>query len=337
MKTLSVVKNALLVLVGLVATGTAQAHVKWFVDKAEANTVPFEPYSLSEPAVQIWILLALCMVGFSVYLDTKLPNMRLADSKVRRSVIAILRIFTGLSFILSTFDGCLIAPHYQTYGSFGFSMLLLQLAVGIMLIANWKVFHAAMLMLVLLMGAKIQFGVWQAVEYWNIAGIAFFLMLINPPVTEDRARLMAYSVPALRVFTGIALITLGLSEKLLGANLGQAFITKYEWNFMQNMGLEFFTDRIFILSAGVMEVVFGSILILGTVTRLNILVVAVFMVMTNLTFALQGNSEAAMMELVGHFPIIATAIICVFFGGGQKLKFTSVLARRPSFKANPAT
>ncbi|WP_119394450.1 DoxX family protein [Salinibius halmophilus] len=153
-------------------------------------------------------------------------------------------------------------------------------------------------------------------------------MLIYADNRGNRVRNLSYSVLALRIFTGIALVTLGLSEKLIGSHLGAAFISKYDWNFMQLLGFEFFTDRLFILSAGVMEVVFGLILILGTVTRLNILVVAIFMITTNVTFVFQDNPEAALMELVGHLPIIATAVICVFFGSGQKLKLTSVFKRK---------
>jgi uncharacterized membrane protein YphA (DoxX/SURF4 family) len=324
MQSIKQLKRVILVLFGMVFSNTAAAHVRWFVDGSDASAVPFEPYSLTELPVQVWLMLAVFMVGFSVFLDMKLPSMPLVDSRARQIIVSILRIFTGLSLILTSYDGCLIAPHFNTYGVFGFLMVTLQLGVGLMLIANWKVFHAGMLMLVLLLGAKIQFGVWQTIEYWNVAGIAFFLMLINPPRGVNRVHYMAYSVPALRIFTGIALVTLGLSEKLLSDGLGQAFIVKYNWNFMQNLGFEFFTDRLFILSAGIMEVVFGSILILGTVTRLNILVVALFMITTNLTFVLQNKPEAALMELVGHLPIIATAIICVFFGGGQKLKLTSL-------------
>lgn len=332
MRSASQVKKFTLLILSLTFSLPALAHVKWFITEEQSNAVAFVPYSLTEPAVLVWILLACCMVGFSVFLDAKLPNPPLIDSKARQFIIGLLRIFTGLSFILTSYGGCLIAPHYVAYGWFGFVFLLLQLAIGVMLIANWRVFHAGALMLILMLGAKVQFGILETVEYWNVVGIALFLMLIHPPKGYNRVKLMSYSVPALRIMTGIALITLGFSEKLLGANYGHAFITTYDWNFMTLIGMTFFDDRLFVLSAGVMEVVFGSILILGTVTRLNILVVAIFMITTNVTFVFQDNMEAAIMELVGHLPIIATAVICVFFGSGQKLKFTSLMKKTAKTK-----
>ena len=96
--------------------------------------------------------------------------------------------------------------------------------------------------------------------------------------------------------------------------LGQAFIANYQWNFMPALGFDWYTDQLFVLSAGAMEVVFGTILILGVVTRLNILVVAVFMLASNITFLVFGQNDHALMELVGHMPIIATAVILLLLG-----------------------
>ncbi|WP_158584246.1 hypothetical protein [Salinibius halmophilus] len=152
---------------GLSLASLSAAHVRWFVDEHNANALPFEPYTLTEPAVLVWLVLATFMVGLSIFLDAKLPNPPLVDSKARQVIIALLRVFTGLSFVLTSYSGCLIAPHYHAYGVLGWLLVILQLIVGLMLIANWKVFHAGMLMLVMLMGAKVQFGVLATIEYWN--------------------------------------------------------------------------------------------------------------------------------------------------------------------------
>ncbi|MCE8546025.1 DoxX family protein [Ruegeria pomeroyi] len=137
-----------------------------------------------------------------------------------------------------------------------------------------------------------------------------------------RDRLKPYSVDVLRIFTGLSLIILGVAEKLHPAALGQAFIAYYAWNFMPLLGFDWFDDRPFVLSAGVMEVVFGTILVLGVVTRLNILAVAVLMLASNIVFLIEGRKEEAMVELIGHLPIIATALILLVLGSGQRLKVT---------------
>ena len=64
----------------------------------------------------------------------------------------------------------------------------------------------------------------------------------------------------MRILTGISLITLGLAEKLFGAILAESFLAAIPWNFLPALGFEFFTDRLFALSAGFTEVIFGVIL-----------------------------------------------------------------------------
>ena len=87
-----------------------------------------------------------------------------------------------------------------------------------------------------------------------------------------------------------------------------------------------------------MEVVFGCILILGVVTRLNTLVIAVFMLLSNITFMFQSNQPAALIELIGHLPIIASAVILLFLGYGQRLKVTTLFdSPQKSATANLST
>ncbi|MEM8811482.1 MAG: hypothetical protein AAGF59_02610, partial [Pseudomonadota bacterium] len=70
------------------------------------------------------------------------------------------------------------------------------------------------------------------------------------------------------------------------------------------------------------------ILILGVVTRLNVLAVAGFMLISNAVFLFQNRQDAALMELIGHLPIIATALILLVLGYGQRLKITFGLSTR---------
>ena len=73
---------------------------------------------------------------------------------------------------------------------------------------------------------------------------------------------------------------------------------------------------------GITAIVFGTILVIGVVTRLNILAVAVLMLTSNIVFLIEGRNEEAMVELIGHLPIIATALILLVLGSGQRLKVT---------------
>lgn len=276
----------------------------------------------------IWIAISLTLVAASVFLDARLPTIRIVDSKTRHDFIEILRIFTGMSLLLTAYEGAIVAPHLVAYGSFGTKLVFLQAIIGILLIANRFVRHAACLMIILHLGLAIQFGVLSAMEYLIAVGIAVFLLINNLPTVELRERFKPYSVDTLRILTGISLITLGFSEKLFGAVMAESFLAAYQWNFLQALGFEFFTDRLFALSAGFIEVVFGVILVLGTTTRLNVLALSAVLLASNVLFIMQGNNEAALVEFVGHMPVIGVALILLLLGYGQRLKITNIVPDR---------
>jgi uncharacterized membrane protein YphA (DoxX/SURF4 family) len=77
-----------------------------------------------------------------------------------------------------------------------------------------------------------------------------------------------------------------------------------------------YSDYLFTLSAGATEAVFGLLLILGTVTRLNSLVIAVFF---SIPLFILGP-----IELTGHMPHFAAIVILLLFGAGQEWKISRV-------------
>jgi uncharacterized membrane protein YphA (DoxX/SURF4 family) len=300
----------------------AHAHVRWFVDSASADAVSFQPYALSEPAVLAWVLIAIALIGTAVFLDVKLPTVAVPNTKLRHDVMELMRVLTGMSLLLTAYEGSLIAPHLQAVGGFGLALLFVQASVGILLLSNHFLHHAALLLLLMFLGMMVHLGVARSFEYINFVGIALFVLFNTVPDTQLREQLKPYSVDVLRIFTGLSLIILGISEKLHPTALGHVFISDYAWNFMPLLGFEWFDDRLFVLSAGVMEVVFGAILVLGVVTRLNILAVAVLMLTSNIVFLFENRNTEALVELVGHLPIIATALVLLVLGYGQRLKVT---------------
>ncbi|MEL7099114.1 MAG: hypothetical protein AAGM84_09830 [Pseudomonadota bacterium] len=321
--------SALLAVVAL----PAAAHVRWFVE-AGVEVEGFVPFSLTETAVQIWIGLALLLVGASVWLDTVLPEVRIVDSKTRHDFIEILRIFTGMSCLLTAYDGAIVAPHLGAFGPFGITLLIVQSVIGILLIANRFVRHAAIWMILMHIGVGIKFGPLAAAEYLIMPAIAIFLLINNLPTEELRAAWKPYSVSLLRILTGISLITLGVSEKLVNAQMAETFLITQNWNILTALGFEWFTDRLFVLSAGMVEIVFGVILVLGTTTRLNMIAFSLVLLTSNVLFLIEGNKEAALLEFIGHMPVIGVALILLLLGYGQTLKITNLL---PNARVNTAT
>ena len=311
-------------------TGAA-AHVNWFVER---DAEPLVNVSLTDPIFLVWICLASMMVLFSVWIDGKLPTLRVAESKLRHDFMEILRVFTGMSFLLTAYEGSLVAPHKVADGTFGLALVVMQAAIGIMLIANRWIKTAAVMMLVLHAGVAMKFGLFPALEYAIIIGIAFFLLLNS---IEDEARrdwLKPYSVDALRIWTGISLVALAVGEKLAPSALGQVFVAQYQWNFMQALGFNVFDDRLFVLSAGMVEAVIGIVLILGTTVRLAVLALSVMMAISNIVFIVQGNNEAALVEFIGHMPIIGIALLLLLLGYGQRLKITHAFSQQQAISSS---
>ncbi len=308
----------------IMVASKAAAHVNWFT---EAGGDPVAPFSLAEPIVLLWFVMAMAMVGISIWLDGKLPTPRLAQSKLRHDFMEILRVFTGISFLLTAYTGSLIAPHQIATGPDGLALVFLQATIGIMLIANRWIKTAAVLMLVLHAAVAVKFGVLAALEYGIIIGIAFFLLLNAIEGQERRDLMKPYSVDALRIWTGISLVALAFGEKLAPSALGQAFVAQYQWNFMQALGIDIFDDRFFVLSAGVVEAVIGVVLILGTTVRLAVLALSVMMALSNIVFIVQGNNEAALVEFIGHMLIIGAALLLLLLGYVQRLKITDLMPR----------
>jgi uncharacterized membrane protein YphA (DoxX/SURF4 family) len=310
-------------------TSEALAHVNWFV---EAGSEALPNYDLTDPAFLLWLTIAVSMVIVSVWLDGRLPTPRIVQSKLRHDFMEILRVFTGMSFLLTAYEGALVAPHQRVEEAFGIALVFLQAVIGIMLISNRWVKYAAVLMLCLHAGVAVQFGLLAALEYAIMIGIALFLLFnaIDDPAL--RARLKPYSVDALRIWTGISLVALAIGEKLAPSALGQVFLAQFQWNFMQAIGFTVFSDRLFVLAAGMVEAAIGVMLILGTTVRLAVAALSVMMALSNVVFIVQGNNDAALVEFVGHMPIIGVALILLLLGYGQRLRITDWMAFRVSHR-----
>ncbi|SIS77131.1 hypothetical protein SAMN05421759_103143 [Roseivivax lentus] len=304
----------------LIGTGAA-AHVNWFV---QTDAEPLANVAVTDPIFLAWCVLAAGMVAFSVWLDGKLPTPRIVQSKLRHDFMEILRVFTGMSFLLTAYDGALVAPHKLAEGGLGLTLLILQAVIGILLIANRWIKVTAVLMLVLHAGVTWKFGFLPALEYAIVVGIAFFLLFNSFESEVWRDLLKPYSVDVLRIWTGISLVALAVGEKLAPSAMGQVFVAQYQWNFMEALGITIFDDRLFVLSAGMVEAVLGIVLILGTTVRLAVLALSIMMAISNIVFILQGNNEAALVEFIGHMPIIGVALLLLLLGYGQRLRITDL-------------
>lgn len=162
------------------------------------------------------------------------------------------------------------------------------------------------------------FGTWyEAMEQVIFVGIALYLVAMGRDVPryghedEDHMvladRLRPVALPMLRVITGLSVMIVGFTEKLVAPGLGVAFLQEYpHFNVARELGFTWFTDERFVYAAGIVEVTAGIALMSGYLTRVVILALWI-------PFNL-GIPFLPPTELIGHLPILATMYILLVQG-----------------------
>ena len=74
-----------------------------------------------------------------------------------------------------------------------------------------------------------------------------------------------------------------------------------------------------------MEVVFGSVSILGTSRRLKMLTISRLMALSNVVSIIQEQKTVSLVEFVGRMPFIAKAFVLLLLAYGQWLIITKLL------------
>lgn len=308
----------IILLLLLLIPNIASAHVKWFAKPG----LPERTYQLSDPWVIAWILISLGLVLIGIFLEKKLHTPKILDrikSKYSEYIPAIANIGLGLSLILFSINGFIFAPNQPTLNIY---LITLQFFIGIIILLGFFQRLGAMLLILLYLLIPPFFGPVEALDSIEMLGFALFSLLatrakwsLHDPkwLSNVFTQFSSYGIPLLRVFTGINLVILGFSEKILSPSLTNNFLSQFNWNFMQNIGFTNFTNYWFAFSAGAVEALFGIFLILGLITRLTTICLALFLLST---LILLGP-----IELLGHLPHFSLAVVLVIFGSGDKYKF----------------
>lgn len=313
-------KQFLGILAGLALPVVASAHVKWFVD--ETAVEPTEHFSLGEPWVLAWLGAIVLAIVVGTVLDVRLPNvserwkLRLRSWQPR--VVILVRLLVGTWLLVNVYFQTVLVPSYPVDDAFTRVLHIMEFITGGLLITGVLLPLGSILLLVLYVGASIAFGWVSTLEHVFLVGIAFYLFLYtykgSPFSTE-------WAAPLLRVFTSVSLVVLGLQEKLLHPELALAFLKDHaNFNFMQVVGVTAFSDRLFVLSAGMTEVLFGLIFLLGIVTRINTAALALFFVSTAFMLGIH--------EVTGHLPLFAVVVVLLLYGSGPYLKFSNLFRKK---------
>ncbi len=295
------------------------AHVKWFA--TPEKDIPF--YKITDPNVILAIVLGLIIIGLGIYLENKLkvPNrLNASIQKWAPKVLSIASIGFGLAFIIFSLQGFIFAPNLPAVGAMGASMLALQFLAGIMILLGLYERVGGLLIILLFILGINEYGMYEMLDTLEMIGFAIYVIIIGRPKWKIRDTnliepvthpMHSYGLPILRAGTGLNLIILGFTEKILTPSLTDNFLSTHNWNFMQSLGFEGFTNYWFAFSAGSVEILFGIFFLLGLVTRTTTICLAIFLATT---LVLLGP-----VELVGHLPHFSIAIVLLVLGAGSKL------------------
>ncbi len=109
------------------------------------------------------------------------------------------------------------------------------------------------------------------------------------------------AVRLLMIGVGLSFTQAAFAEKLLHPELSAEFLLSHHWNFLYNLGFTWYTDRIFILQAGLVEALLGLALALGFAPRLVIALLSLVCVIT--------ASILGVAEVMGHVAIVLSFVM----------------------------
>jgi uncharacterized membrane protein YphA (DoxX/SURF4 family) len=299
---------ALSLLGGVLSPATVFAHVKWFTD--EDNYPLRTDLILSDRTLLMLVVAGAAVLGF-IFLerlvgDTNWPNLGIFR-RMRIGAPTILSLQAAITLVAAASQGTLLVPNLVMPESpVGIVAIGAELFIAVTFITGvWDWAGALTLMALLPVGA-IVCGPWDVLEQLMWFGIAATVVVIGRnSSTRWRARqwfarrdpaCADHALTLLRVSTGAAFIAVACGEKLWNPELGRAFVVAHPiFNFVQSLGVSWFSDDLFVLMIGLAEATIGALLISGRLTRVVVLGMW-------LPFHI-GIPLLPSQELIGHLPI----------------------------------
>lgn len=307
--------TALALLVGVLVAGPAAAHARWFADHATGGEWSFffspVPLALTAGVVAVavvWRLVARRLP--TPELPLLAPLGRLAPYVPR-----LLGIHMGVSLLAFSVTGAFLTPSLPLEDVPGGVLAgVVQGAVGIWLITGARLRPAALAVVLLGPPVLLAAGPVALLETADTLAVALFLAVLPPSdrtfgrVTPSEAHLR-WAVFLLRLFVGVALITLAFSEKLTNPQLARNLLAEYpQMNLPEALGVPVPVD-VFVAFAGASEILFGLLILSGALPQVTVLVA---LVPFNLTLLVFGTTET-----IGHLPVYGVFLALLVYGSNQ--------------------
>ena len=291
-------------------------HERWFVEQTPGNDWSFflSPLPLALTLVMLVVTVAWRWTAFRLpapELAVLVPLGRLAPWVPR-----LLGIHLGVTLLALAASGAFVTPSVDELAGFtGKGLLLAEAALGVWLVAGYRVRPAAALTLALGPALALFAGPVSLLECANLAAVAAFLVVLPPGedahgrVDADADRLRA-ALFVLRLGVGVALVSLAFTEKFTNPAMATHTLAEYPaLDVFRLVGIDL-APTTFVAVAGAVELLFGLLVLSGALPQVAVLVA---MVPFNATLALFGQTE-----LVGHLPVYGVFLALLVYGSGEE-------------------
>lgn len=305
------------------------AHETWFTDDAFPTDWAFAGQTATVVLLAVAVLVTLAVRllatrfnGIDVPLLARMvPWMPFA-----------LRVHLAVSLVGLLSMGAYLSPAMDLETTVPSIVLGISMAlVAISMVAGYRVREGAWLLVALGPLGMLEFGFWPVLARLDLLGLAAFLLFTGSGAWSADVELKRVSAPAhvdfaraiwaLRVALGGALIVVAFQEKLANPAMAQDFLMAHEnFNVANSLLGQGWSDLQFIRAAGVVEVLFGLLVISGRLPQLIVLAAGIPF---NVTLWFFGTDE-----LVGHLPVYGALLAVLVLGSHPELR-EAVGARWP--------
>jgi len=303
---------------------TVLAHESWFVPDPRRFPVEYDRLGNAPTLVALALAAGACLVFWYVDRRWGEPRLRRLDLLVRLRpwLPRLLGLHAGFALLGTALDGGYLAPSMRlTEGRAGAVLVVVEVVTAAMLITGFRRHAAAALLVAAGVIGLPFYGLLPVLERADLLGAAVYLAFARGrgSTREERAEVNPSAAMAMRILTGVALVLLAFTEKLLNPGLARAFLD-LEPSFDIYAQLGIFTTDQFIWTAAAIELTLGALLIAGRLPRLTVVLVGIPF---NATLPLLG-----WRELVGHLPVYGVLLVVLIEAQTRRYRDDPVTAPR---------
>lgn len=300
----------------------ALAHVKWFEDPGPyplRTDLVWSDRTVVAAAVALGAVVALYLLG-RLLGDPHWPRVTFLR-KMAMGAPTLLAVQAAIGLVHAAVQPSLLAPQLALQlDPVGYGLAALQLAIAFSFITGIADWVGAFVLFLLGPVGFLLFPPMDVFDQLFWVGIGVVLLVIGrfaveagqprPWFLRRNPAWSSRAVAILRIITGLGIIAPALSEKIWNPGLGAAFLRSHPpFNVMRSLlGQTWFSDDLFVMVAGTVELTIGVLLISGLLTRLVIL----FMwVPFNISVPFLPPQE-----LLGHLPIFGIMYFLLVHSAG---------------------